>query len=429
MPSDYSQLLFDVQKKSNITITTIRDVKYLKEEIEGQLNVVIGFNTFRRLFGFLEKNNPSITTLNTLSKYLGFASFSNYKNHQTNYSEWYFQQNLLHMQSQKKVDENEIEKINIGLLDGKNIIYLAYFLTYQIEKNNLEMIELIFNKVNFKNVTGTQFHKFSTIMSLSLLNIPEKKALKIYEALIHFDTFRNNIPLLFIDYSNLNSRYYNILKIIEKNAANDSDLLFVSLMFFYKEYYSGNVSYLNYELKKPTGFSGLYSVLKGRYYGCCILQTQKVSPKLKKEIFGECKSIRVSYFLEEIIPSLIIKNEYQFLNELIDLYYEEIFESDVWSSMTTNSIYLIGLSNVNWNADNISMAKRNLELVELEKVELGYYEYVALFYQLTKIKISFTEKNLEVNNKSYNILNELVNKTKLFMFKSEAQKFLISTLK
>lgn len=425
MLRDYSQLLFDVQKKSNISITTIRDVKYLKEEIEGQLNLVIGFNTLRRLFGFLEKNNPSITTLNTLSKYLGFASFSNYKNHQANYSEWYFQQNLLHMQSQKKIDEKEIEKINIGMIDGKNIIYLAYFLTYHIEKDNLETIELIFKKVNFKNVTGTQFHKFSTILTLSLLNIPEKKALKIYEALIHFDTFRNNIPLLFIDYSNLNSRYYPILKLIEKNAANDSDLLFVSLMFFYKSFYSENISYLNYELKKPTGFSDFYSVLKGRYYGCCILQSQKVSQKLKKDIFKECSSIRVSYFLEEIIPALIIKNEYQFLNELIDQYYEELLESEVWSSTTTNSIYLIGLSNVNWFADNISMAKRNLELVELEKVELGYYEYVALFYQLTKLKISFTEKDIEENIKTYAILNELVNNTKLTKFQSEAQIFLI----
>ncbi|MGV1011657.1 MAG: hypothetical protein ACOYBS_04350 [Flavobacterium sp.] len=425
MLSDYSQLLFDVQKKSNISITNIRDVKYLKEEIEGQLGVVIGFNTLRRLFGFLEKNNPSITTLNTLSKYLGFVSFANYKNHHANYSEWYFQQNLLRMQLQKKISEKEIEKINIGLLDGKNVIYLAYFLTYQIEKNNLETIELIFKKVNFKNVSGTQFHKFSTVISLSLLNIPEKKALKIYEALINYDIFRNNIPLLFIDYSNLNSRYYNILKLIEKNAANDSDLLFVSLMFFYKEFYSENILFFNYELKKPLGFSGFYSVLKGRYYGWSILQSQKVSQKLKKEIFEECSSIKVSYFLEEIIPALIIKNEYQFLNELIDKYYEEIFESDVWSSMTTNSIYLIGLSNVNWFTDNISMAKRNLELVELEKVELGYYEYVALFYQLTRIKISFTEKNIVENKIAYSIVNELVNKTKLIKFKSEAQKFLI----
>ena len=33
--------------------------------------------------------------------------------------------------------------------------------------------------VDFKNITGTQFHKFSTAISLSLSNIPEKKALFI----------------------------------------------------------------------------------------------------------------------------------------------------------------------------------------------------------------------------------------------------------
>lgn len=32
----------------------------------------------------------------------------------------------------------------------------------------------------------------------------------------------------------------------------------------------------------------------------------------------------------------------------MDKHYEELFESDVWSSTTTSAIYLIGLSNSNW---------------------------------------------------------------------------------
>ena len=168
MYNDYFQLLIDIQKKSNITVTSIRDVKYLKEDLDAVTNKPLGFNTLRRLFGFLDKTVPSITTLNSLSIYLGFSSFSSYKNHQANYSEWYFQQSLLHMQKLKKIGKEEIIKINIGLLDEKNIIYLAYFLSFQIEKNNLEILNAVFKYVNFKNITGTQFHKFSTTISLSL---------------------------------------------------------------------------------------------------------------------------------------------------------------------------------------------------------------------------------------------------------------------
>lgn len=425
MYNDYSQLLIDVQKKSNITVTTIRDVKYLKEDLDAVTNKPLGFNTLRRLFGFLDKTVPSLATLNTLSIYLGFSSFSSYKNNQSNYSEWYFQQTLLRMQRQSKIGTEEIIKINIGLLDEKNIVYLAYFLSFHVEKNNLHILDVIFKHVDFKHITGTQFHKFSTTISLSLSNIPEKKALPIYESLMHYDTFRNNIPLLYIDYTNLNSRYYKILNIIERNAANDSDLFFVSLMKFYKYFYSENSDYQDIEIFKPTDFSIFHSVLKGRFYGYCILQSQKVSRKLKKEIFDECSFNRVSFFLEEIIPALIIKEEYDILKEIMDKHYEELFESDVWSSTTTSAIYLIGLSNSNWYVASYARAKRNLELVDLELVEIGYYDYLALFYYFTKLKISFSENQIATNHDVLKKLKNHVKKTGFKLFLSLAKEFIL----
>ncbi|WP_396160706.1 hypothetical protein [Flavobacterium sp.] len=425
MYNDYSQLLIDIQKKSNITVTSIRDVKYLKEELDAVTNKPLGFNTLRRLFGFLDKTVPSLATLNTLSIYLGFSSFSSYKNNQANYSEWYFQQSLLRMQKLKRIGKEEISKINIGLLDEKNIIFLAYFLSFQVEKNNLEILNAVFKYVDFKSISNTQFHKFSTTISLGLSNISEKKALTIYETLIPYDTFRNNIPLLFIDYTNLNSRYYKILNIIEKNNANESDIFFVSLMRFYKYYYSEYESFLNYDIKKPKEFPSFYSVLKGRFYGCCILQSQKVSPKLKKEIFDACSSNRVSFFLEEIVPALIIKEEYDVLKEIMDKYYEELFESDIWSSTTTSAIYLIGLSNINRHSGFYSRAKTNLELVDLEVVEIGYYDYLALFYYFTKLKISFSENEIDTNQNALKNLKLHVKKTGFKLFLTLAKGYIL----
>lgn len=423
MYNDYSQLLIDIQKKSNITVSTLREVKYLKEEIDAMTDKPIGYNTLRRLFGFLDRTSPSISTLNTLSTYLGFSSFSSYKNHQTNYSEWYFQQTLLRIQNKKSIGTDDINLISNGILDEKNIIYLAYFLALQIEKNNVNILDSVFKEVDFKNISGTQFHKFSTTISLSLINIPEKKALAIYELLMHYDTFRNNIPLLFIDYTNLNTRYYATLKIIEKNAANASDLLFVSLMYFYRDFYTEKNTYLQFELTKPKQFPEFYSVLKGRFYACCIMQSQQVSIELRKEIFDECTKIRVSFFLEEIIPALIIKDEYDLLKELINKYYEELFESDIWSFTTTSAIYLIGLSTINWQAGSFSRAKRNLELVKLEHVELGYYDYLALFYYFTKLKISFSENDIQANSEAFVNLKIHVKKTNFTLFITKAKAF------
>ena len=124
MFNDYSQLLIDVQKKSNIAISSVRDLKFLKEVIESNTAQKIGFNTLRRLFGFLEAKKPNINTLNTLAIYLGFRSFSNYKNSQLNYDEWYFQQNLQRLLYLKDLNKEELHLINTGLSNHHNLIYL-----------------------------------------------------------------------------------------------------------------------------------------------------------------------------------------------------------------------------------------------------------------------------------------------------------------
>ena len=74
MQNDYAQLLLDIQKKSSITVKKSRDLRFLKEDIDENSKAGIGFNTLRRLFGFLEKTEPSISTLNILAVYLGFNS-------------------------------------------------------------------------------------------------------------------------------------------------------------------------------------------------------------------------------------------------------------------------------------------------------------------------------------------------------------------
>ncbi|MDC1261569.1 hypothetical protein N8Z72_02615 [Polaribacter sp.] len=165
MKADYSQLLFEVQKKANIVVSNISDIKFLKEEIETETTNNIGFNTLRRLYGFLEKTKPSIKTLNTLAGYIGFSSFYKFQNHQLNYDEWYFQQNLIRIQLSKKITTDDVISINNSLLYDSNIIFLAYFLSFQIQVNNLQILDFIFKNVNFKSITGTKFHKFSTILS------------------------------------------------------------------------------------------------------------------------------------------------------------------------------------------------------------------------------------------------------------------------
>ena len=424
MKDDYSQLLIDVQKKSNILVNSIGDLKFLQEDIKTTTGIAIGFNTLRRLFGFLEKTKPSRNTLNSVSKYIDFNSFSHYKNNQKKFDEWYFQQYLQRILLSKKINKDDIDFINKWLDYNENIVYMGYFLSFHIQKNNLEILDFIFENISFKTISATNFHKFSTILSTSFLNLSEDNYVALYRALIHHNNFRNNIPLTYIDYTHLNSRYLKVLGIIEELGDNNSDLLFVSLMKFYNHFYREE-GIIQLDIKKPEDFDGFYIVLKGRYYGYEIMKGEKIRTSIKREIININKGNKSNHFLQEIVPALIIKEEYIFLEELINLFYEDLFVSDRWDANTATAIYLIALANVNWKNSNIKTAKSNLELVNLDKIELGYENYVFLFYYLTTLKISFSENKTLDNKHSYTKIKKIVKITGFTKFVTEANKYLI----
>ena len=425
MNLDHSQLLIGVQKKSNIIVNNVGDIKYLKEAIESFNNLKIGYNTLRRLFGFLNKTKPSLSTLNTLANYLEFTSFTSYLKNNLNFDEWYFQQQLLLIQQTNDLNEEEIQIINTGLLHNKNIVMVAYFISNLIQTNNLSTLNKLFEKIALSKPKFSELLKFATIITYSFYSLNEKKALTIYNDLIKYDSFKNTVPLLYIDYSHLNGIYFKVLMLIKKQSLVKSDLFFVALMDCYKEFYTGGICE-NKDIKRPANFSTLNPVLKGRFYSYKILLSSTVDKSLKEELFNECKTTKVSLFLAEVVPALLIKEEYKILGMLSDKFYEQIFELDYWSDNTMSSIYLIALANISWYSNNISIAKGNLELVVLDKVELSYYDYVSLFYYQIKIKISHSENDFTVNENSFLVLKKLVVKTGFIKFLEVSKKYILN---
>lgn len=425
MKNDFNQLLIDIQKKSQITIETIRDLKNLKEEIDS-ITSIVGFNTLRRLFGFLPSTVPSKSTLDTLSKYLGFTSYSNYLNNKNNYDEWYFQQKLLLLQfSKNNSDDFNIEFIETGFVNRNNIVAIANFISFYIQNNEIQKLKLIFEKIKFQSLPDSERLKFATMITFNLLNIDKTKSLNIYSELMIYNSFRETIPLYYVDYSNLNGFYEEILRIVVQKSTNLSEHLFVSLMLFYKKFYSAE-DYNNIQIELPMGFNNFHPVLKGRYLSYKIMSNDTIDKNLMNYIFDEFKKNRISFIAQEIILTLIIKSEYEILSAIFDKHYEDIFESNSWSHKTTNSISLIGLANINWYSNSFQMARRNLEIVELEKVELSYYDYISLFYYYTKLKISFSENDTNTNTDCYKTMTQLVSKTGFELFLKKSQPYLIN---
>ena len=71
-----SQLKTEINQKLGFAVQRQADVKYLHEQITISVLNPIGFNTLRRFFGFLPSAEPQFKTLDVLSEFLGYKSFS-----------------------------------------------------------------------------------------------------------------------------------------------------------------------------------------------------------------------------------------------------------------------------------------------------------------------------------------------------------------
>lgn len=426
MREDYSQLVIDIKKKSKNKVSTVRDLKYLQEDIYSITSKNISFNTLRRFFGFLSPTNPSVATLNVLAAYLGFNSYVNYLSNRETYAEWYFQMKTLRLQlNEKELEKNDVIEFKYALQNENNIFAIANYLNYLIEKNKTESLSIFFQYFDYTKLSDSSLSKFAILATFSFYKIETEIRLNIYKNLIQFESFRNAIPLYFIDYSHLNGYYIKVIKMIKKININESDYLFCSLMEFYQKFYS-NKEYSELIIKLPENTAQIFPVLIGRYYGYRILSAKKNDKFIEKSIKKELKNHPPHLFLIEIFPALIIKEEYTFLTTLIKQYYEEIFEMDRWSSKSTVANYLIGMASLDIHNGNLKAAKNNLKLVELDKIELAYTDYISLFYFLTKIKLHFYEGNQTKVQESYIELEKITNRIGFTRFISISKKYIQS---
>ena len=419
---DYSQLLIDVQKKASVSVQSVRDLKLLKEEIEVKSDLVISYNTLRRVFGFLSQNTPSTNTLNKLSMFLGFNTYSAYLNHKELYNDWHFYQTTLRMMVSDQLTEEDILVIRNGILDSNKITTIAQLISCLIYANKATDLDRIFLNLESHKIDDSSKMKFATIISNVFYTIPKKDALHIYDSLNQHNSFRSIVPLYYVDYSKLNGIYADILKSVYTNSSLASERFFVKLMLSYWQFYSGGK--MTNKVMKPGLFDSFNPVLKGRYFGYQILWTNDFN--LTSEVFREIKKNDTSLFTQEIILSLIIKSDYKTLTSLYNLYYEDIFEFDRWTTKTRITIALLASAIINWNNKSLKIATANLEMIELEKIEMGYYEYLSLFYELVSMMITYANSDYDENKRAHINLKKLVKKTGFKIFLSKSSAFILS---
>jgi hypothetical protein len=423
MNVELSQLLINIRNKSNITVDNVGDLKLLEEDINIVSGASISFNTLRRLYGFLPQTKVSKKTLDSLARYLGFSSYSNYLNKKNIYDRWYYRMKLLKMSNENlQLSSADIDSFHFNLKNNINVIMISDYIGELIKSKKKEDLIAFFKQLDHTKLSDSTKLKFAIIITHAFYKLTDKAIINLYKSLIHLDGFRNCIPLYSIDYSHLNGYYGNVLLLIQTLNKNNSEVLFTKLMLYLKHYYSNKF----YQIKKielPNNYMSFHPVLIGRYFGYLILLKQKLSKTIENNINKLLTKLDPKLLLIEIVPALIIKEEFEYLDTILNEYYEDIFTRDRWTADGQGFNYLIGLANVNIYKNNLRLAKINLNLIDLEKIELGYTDYISLFYYLTLLKIAHIEKDENGIIQNYSELKLIANKTGFQRFIEEADKY------
>jgi len=288
----------NIERRFGSAIDDVATLKRLLASINKNADVELSYNTLRRFFGFLPPTKPNINTLNSLSQYLGFIDFYAFSNqfHFPNWETWLY---VLRLKQQEEITVEAIPILNRQLQNEYFALYFIDLATHFINQKNRKACLVLFEVEIDKMIRSEQL-KTCLALGLVLRRFYEKDKDFISSLLIN-PRFRRTIVYNFIDYSNFNNGYLELIEesiLIEKN---EEHLLFLNLLSKYAEFLNGKPKQ-TLSLSKSYNLAGVFPIVQGRYYANLLYSSTKEEQAIIfEDILSFCENTNRSEFFFELI--------------------------------------------------------------------------------------------------------------------------------
>jgi hypothetical protein len=337
-----------IEEKFNLKISNTYDCKLLSEFIFKENNLLISYNTLRRIFNILPNSTfPSLYTLDLLSKLIGFSDFMSLREYRINSNRDFIHENLHLFNFSDKINTTTLHEI-IPLLNDdqwENIYQIRSLVDIFIKKDEVEFISFFFTKVIEEN--------------------DWEKLYKYYVAFqpIHIAAKSGNMVIIDLIKRNLNNSKIVQQVLLQLYVEEDN------LENYYGEWLNACSNYLTSDM----------------------------------EIFSTCIKIQYHYYKKE---AAIVKNTLDYLNSVIKNYKNKIHpiilgRISAWNFIIYNDSsylkkYMVINSDIIENIATISFFYRLVYLYG-SKSQFVEYDYITLLQT----------DNLQYNNMPFNIKTEL----------------------
>ena len=193
--------------------------------------------------------------------------------------------------------------------------------------------------------------------------------------LIKNKNFRNLAIYGWVDYDNANGYFGSrkiIFAIIQKEEILFTELYLRKIAFLRQTEFS--LDYLKTEVPENCHPNGRYLSMK-------YLDKQKQRKAIKEEILTIATAQKAkNEFFQELIPVLMLLKELKFLEDLFNLYYDELIGYVHWDHVSIERYNIIALILVNLSNKQIKNNKLLFEFFDKEKVFHNNDKYHKIFY-------------------------------------------------
>ena len=401
--NEYHDLKNEVEAKFGKKVSTARDIKVLLKQLNTFSDNEISYNTLRRFFGFLPSTNPSVSTLNILSNFLGYSDYHSF-NRLQDFADWETWIALERMKQKDILKKTDIEFLNQKFISSNTQYFLLEIIQHYFRARNVGALKRVFS-IDWLNIDRLIQIKIGVSIGLTLRKLYNEES-EFVEKLASISNFRNVVVYNFIDYAHFNFGYLNLLHRCKKIEKSKKHQLFLVLIIWYANFLNGEIIHAEDLVFNQEDFSETHPIVQGRLFAFKFTaSSEKEQFKVFDEMVKYCKFINKCEFFFEIIPTLILLKRIDLIEQIFELYREDIFEINKENHLTHQGLFQIGLALVSIQKGNIKQAKKELESVRYDLTFDSYLDYTRIFYLLAEFHL--LEDRGEVEKKYLKLARKL----------------------
>ena len=418
MEADTIHLLkINIERKLGRPIRKPKDLKYLKDQIFEINNEEIGFNTLRRFFGFLPTTALHNKTLEVLCKFVGFENKIAFIKQIEAKNSW---------DSWKRINQIELA----GSISAADIIWLQKIISYDdyyiylssilkefVASKNIDAVYTIYKTTPLFEIPRFQIVKVANIVG-SRLREYSSSEFELLRPLLSLENFRKNFMYLHVDYQELNGYYGWLLQASTSKLIHTDEKLFTKLIQNYSLFLNHKKDIQ--DLSKEKIPRPCHPILYGRFLGYQLLFFREKGFEIYlQKIFQEVKNqnLKIEFF-HEIFPILIILKRIDIIHQIVDLYYEDLYEKHNWDHVNAMNVYLVGQSFVFLREKNFKSSKKCLEFINYNTIAAGSNElFLKLFHLISKYNYTlYTSGDKDILDSIKSDYCRIVEQTKFYFF-------------